>query len=207
MPPKIVDRESRRRQIAAAAMSLFSESGFEATSMNQVARAAGIGKGTIYEYFRSKDELIAASIQIWVGEMMEGIGSAVGGVVHPEERLRTFVQASVQAFMADDSTMKTAVAVFQTVLSNIESPTFSEGIQDAFEGIWSTIVDIIMEGNTEGVFHIRDESEAERIAINLAAFLDGIFLHHLITGKRFDLLEQVNHYMEYLLETHMKRGK
>lgn len=204
MSGKIVDRELRRLQIASAAMSLFAESGFETTSMNQVAAAAGVGKGTIYEYFRSKDELIGMSVRIWVEDMLEGIKSAIAGIDHPEDRLRSFVEFSVQAFITDDSTMRTAVSVFQTVLSNIENPTFSEGIRNAFEGTWQAIVDIVMDGKADGLFRIRNRKEAERIAINLLAFLDGIFLHHLITGKRFDLLEQVNHYMEYLLDTHMK---
>ena len=57
MSPKIVDRDLRRREIAMAALEVFAEHGFEATSISQIAAAAGVGKGTIYLYFATKAEL------------------------------------------------------------------------------------------------------------------------------------------------------
>ena len=66
------------------------------------------------------------------------------------------------------------------------------------------IVDIIMEGRQQGVFHITDEKEAEMLAINLMAFLDGILLHHMIIGEKFNLLSQVEHYMKDLLDVNLR---
>jgi len=57
-------RESKKRQtrkaILAAAIKLFSEKGFEETSIEELARAAGVGKGTIYGYFSTKQEIFLA---------------------------------------------------------------------------------------------------------------------------------------------------
>ncbi|WP_432822230.1 TetR/AcrR family transcriptional regulator [Trichloromonas sp.] len=57
-------RETRKREtrqaIIEAAVSLFSEKGFEKTSIEAIARMAGIGKGTIYGYFRAKEEIFLA---------------------------------------------------------------------------------------------------------------------------------------------------
>jgi len=51
---------NRRAQILQAALSLIARQGFAATSMEDVARAAGIGKGTIYLYFSTKEALLEA---------------------------------------------------------------------------------------------------------------------------------------------------
>jgi len=57
-------REEKKRQtrkaIVDAAIRLFSEKGFEQTSMDALARAAGVGKGTIYGYFKTKNEIFIA---------------------------------------------------------------------------------------------------------------------------------------------------
>ena len=51
--------EAQREDILAAAAHLFSEQGFSATSMNQVAEACGVAKPTLYHYFLDKQELLA----------------------------------------------------------------------------------------------------------------------------------------------------
>ena len=60
--PGIREQKKRktRKAIMEAAVRLFSEKGFEKTSIEQLARAAGIGKGTIYSYFETKTEIFHA---------------------------------------------------------------------------------------------------------------------------------------------------
>jgi|SRR5579871_3291099 len=54
---------AKRRQIMDGARSVFLGSGFDGASMNDIARAAGVSKGTLYAYFNSKDELFEAIIR------------------------------------------------------------------------------------------------------------------------------------------------
>ncbi len=53
---------AKREQILAGAKRIFMQKGFDATSMNEVTREAGVSKGTIYVYFTNKEELFAALI-------------------------------------------------------------------------------------------------------------------------------------------------
>lgn len=54
---------AKRRQILDGARRVFLSAGFDGTSMNEVARAAGVSKGTLYVYFASKEELFAALLR------------------------------------------------------------------------------------------------------------------------------------------------
>ncbi|MBD3840551.1 MAG: TetR/AcrR family transcriptional regulator [Campylobacterales bacterium] len=56
--PKIVDKVQKRKNIAKSACGLFIEKGFVNLSISQIAQNAGIGKGTIYEYFKSKEDIV-----------------------------------------------------------------------------------------------------------------------------------------------------
>ena len=53
-------KKKTRRAIIDAAVTLFSKKGFENTSVDELARAAGVGKGTIYSYFKAKNEIFLA---------------------------------------------------------------------------------------------------------------------------------------------------
>ena len=57
------ERETRRREILDAAIKLFAEKGYEQTTLDEIAQKAEFGKGTIYHYFKNKEELIITYLQ------------------------------------------------------------------------------------------------------------------------------------------------
>ncbi len=59
---RIIDKEEKRNDIARASIALFCEKGIQQTSMEAIAKSAGVAKGTIYLYFKNKEEIIFA---IW----------------------------------------------------------------------------------------------------------------------------------------------
>jgi len=65
-------RNPRREGIMDAALELFGKSGLDGTSVEAIAHDAGIGKGTVYLYFRSKDEILDAILaERWPGPHLE----------------------------------------------------------------------------------------------------------------------------------------
>ena len=64
-------KEARPAELLEAALTLFVEKGFAATRSEEVARAAGVSKGTLYLYFPSKEELLKAVIQHFLGTEIE----------------------------------------------------------------------------------------------------------------------------------------
>ena len=69
-----VDEESaKRRQIIEGARAVFLAQGFDAASMNDIARAAGVSKGTLYVYFRHKEQLFEAIVEEQCELQAEGI--------------------------------------------------------------------------------------------------------------------------------------
>ncbi|MGW6424929.1 TetR/AcrR family transcriptional regulator [Nocardia sp. NPDC055053] len=68
----------RRRieEILRAAAAVFAERGYEGTTTNAVAAAAGISPGSLYQYFRNKDEIAAALAEFYRGQL-ESLGAGV----------------------------------------------------------------------------------------------------------------------------------
>lgn len=75
---QIHEKEARRQEILAAAARLWAEQAFAALSMAEIARAAGLAKGTLYLYFRTKEELFLAMVEgellAWFEELDEALG-------------------------------------------------------------------------------------------------------------------------------------
>ena len=67
------DENAKRRQIIDGARTVFLAQGFDAASMNDIARAAGVSKGTLYVYFANKEELFGAIVQQECDAQAEGI--------------------------------------------------------------------------------------------------------------------------------------
>ncbi len=68
MSPRKINKEEKRREIALSCRELIHEVGMKNLTVAQVAKTAGIGKGTIYEYFENKNDIIFQIINIHIEE-------------------------------------------------------------------------------------------------------------------------------------------
>ena len=82
-------KRETRKAILEAAIGLFSEKGYERTSVDDLARAAGVGKGTIYGYFRTKDEIFLAFCEEEIDYAFSVLARQVDPEAAVEERLLT----------------------------------------------------------------------------------------------------------------------
>ncbi len=87
--------EERPRQIIDAAFQIFSDLGLEGARLDEIARLAGVSKGTIYLYFPSKEELFRAVIEAKVISVIEAAEQDVerrsGDTVSADEELRVYM--------------------------------------------------------------------------------------------------------------------
>ena len=75
--------EDRPREICAAALDLFAEKGFAAARLDEIARRAGVSKGTLYLYFHNKEDLFRAVVRDTVAPNVEVVREIVEGVDLP----------------------------------------------------------------------------------------------------------------------------
>jgi AcrR family transcriptional regulator len=89
--------EDRPREICAAALEVFAEKGFAAAKLDDIARRAGVSKGTLYLYFNDKEELFRAVVRDTVAPNIEVIRSALEGAELPfAEIVRSFLPRFVE---------------------------------------------------------------------------------------------------------------
>src|SRR5438876_10377225 len=79
---------SKRERILEAAVKIFAEKGFYNAKVSEIARIAGVADGTIYLYFKSKDDLLISLFEDRMEQVNENLRAALDGPGTPVERLQ-----------------------------------------------------------------------------------------------------------------------
>src|ERR671919_224807 len=87
---------TRAEAIRDAALSLFAERGFRATTMKDIARAVGIRAPSLYSHVRSKDALLTEIMVTTMDDLIQGFHRAVATTPNPVEQLRRATEAHVR---------------------------------------------------------------------------------------------------------------
>lgn len=98
MSPRKVNKEEKRREVALACSDLIHEVGMKNITVAQVAKTAGIGKGTVYEYFENKEDIIFEIINIHIEEYHNQFLESIKTVETTKDKIKHFFQ-----FVLDDS--------------------------------------------------------------------------------------------------------
>src|SRR3954452_8305187 len=95
--PRAARRGERREAIVAAALDEFSARGFAATRLDDVARRAGVAKGTIYLYFRDKESLFQELVRAMVSPL---VGAITTAPLH-DVPIRAVIEMIIEVFVTE----------------------------------------------------------------------------------------------------------
>jgi AcrR family transcriptional regulator len=91
----------RRAEIIATSVRLFVEHGYEATTLDDIARELGFTKGLVYHYFRNKAEIVHYAVMDSITPMLAQQEAIIASVLPPDEKLRRVVYDFVHAILFD----------------------------------------------------------------------------------------------------------
>lgn len=135
-------RDQTRAEIAAAAVELFSSAGFDATTMDDVATAAGVSRRTAYRHFASKDELIFEQPRLWLAQFTAVIEARAEG-----EPSRDLLRRAILAVAQHIEDHRDAVLRSFTILMSTESLLGRHGKSDAE---WRELCAAVIVGDSDG---------------------------------------------------------
>jgi len=182
--PLVVDKNQKRREIVAASMRVFARKGFHRTRMEEVAAEAHIGKGTIYEYFRSKTELFLSLHDHMLAELKEFYARKLQGIEDPREALVRFVQVAFATFREWEPFFIVFCDFWAEGGRGEHHALLQTQLRNANRQSRADLALVIEAGIAQGTFGCDDASLA---AEHILASLDGLVLHWLCDRDAFDL--------------------
>jgi len=106
LPRREREKLRQRQEMLAAALVLFSEKGYHSVSMHEIAEKAEFAIGTLYKFFKNKEDLYKALILEQADRFNDAVTKAIEGPDDEVEKLRNYVKAKGAVFRANVSVIR-----------------------------------------------------------------------------------------------------
>ena len=165
----------KRERILRAAIKVFARKGFYATRVSEIATAAGVADGTIYLYFKNKDDVLVCIFEDRITRLLEVLRREVAASPAFEERMRRIVGLQLgllegQRDLAEVITVNLRQS--SRLLKQYATPLFVEYLE--------VLGSVIADGQREGV--VRADAHPRILARALFGALDGVALTWALGG-------------------------
>lgn len=196
--PAVTARADKRDAILRAAIDIFAERGFFNAQVADVARAAGVAAGTVYLYFRSKDDLLVSIFDRTMKDAIAEGRAAAAYIEDPRERLRRIARVHLTWLGRDRS----LAVVFQVELR--QSTKFMERLSSTklreYLGLMRTA---FADGQAAGVF--RRDLNPTTAAKALFGALDEMATNWILSRRRYALAADAEAVVDLFLNGAVKR--
>lgn len=170
----------KRDAIMRAATRVFAQRGFFNSQVADVARSAGVAAGTVYLYFRSKDDLLVSVFERTMKDAIAEGRAALAGAVDPRERLSRIARLHLERLGRD----RDLAVVFQVELR--QSTKFMERFSSSYLREYLGIIrEAIEAGQATGLF--RKDVSATAAAKILFGALDEMATNWMLSRRHYPL--------------------
>jgi TetR/AcrR family fatty acid metabolism transcriptional regulator len=195
--PKIVDKAEKRGRILETAIKVFAERGVNNTKIADIAQAAGIGKGTVYEYFGSKDEIITATFRYFMNTVGEHIGRRWDDLQDPLQRLEAFFKAWGEVLEGEFQDYLEVILDFWAESIRQEKSSQAFDLSELYAEYRTTLESVLEEAIQVG--EIQPVDTTITAAVLLGA-MDGLLLQWIVDRSVFDIRAAVELLPKLVLE-------
>lgn len=177
-------RYGKSEAILRAAAKVFARSGYFNAKVSEVAKTAGVADGTVYLYFKNKDDLLTSIFNWAMEEFIASARKEMAEAADPREKLRRFAQLHFTLFERE----RDIAIVFQIELRH--STKFMEQFSTTYLAEYLEILrDIIEEGQLTGVF--RKQLNSKVVAKFLFGVMDEMATNWVLSHKNHSLTAMV----------------
>lgn len=186
--------------ILRAAIKVFAGSGFFNSKVADVAREAGVADGTVYLYFKNKDDILVSIFNYYMDEALAAGRARLAQVDDPVEKLRRIVHAHLERLGRD----RNLAIVFQVELRS--STKFMEQFSATKVAEYLELIrEVIEEGQRDGVF--RPALNTKVVSKVLFGALDEMATNWVLSRKRYSLVSTAEPVLDVFLEGIRRNGK
>lgn len=189
MPKKKV----KRQLIIDAAIEVFSRNGFQNSTISEIAQKANVAEGTIYQYFRNKEDLFFSIPIDKTKEFYKELELHLQGINGAVNKIRKFVWYYLYHLQENPEYARALMLEMRVNRNFAKAKAF-----EAYRPLTQKILKIIEEGQEEGI--IRKDVDIYIIRHLILGLLEHIVTRWLLKGEKGDLLAHYNEAVELLIQ-------
>ncbi|MFN2425843.1 MAG: TetR/AcrR family transcriptional regulator [Candidatus Binatia bacterium] len=191
-PERARRSEDARGDLKETAIDCFSRYGYQGTSIDRIAREAGVTKGAIYYHYKDKNDLLSAAVADRVAEFEDRVQSACKGL-GPDESLRRVVAVCVEHAISNDRPRFAIKLMVEAIDTNDPLLDKMRGMMKRFRAF---LRNIVRTGQDDGAF--RADADADAIAATLTSTVIGAETQYYLDPERFRLAETLEAFVSQL---------
>lgn len=180
-----------------AAISVFSRTGYHRAKIKDIADEASVGKGTVYEYFETKEDLFLQTGEFLLDKYVESQRAGLDAIVGSKEKLQALVSTTLENAAIWTDMLYLTIDIW----SEMDRKGEEDKLRRLVRGMLTRMIDLFFgyfeEGQASGAFKKLDPRLMSHIVL---ASLDGLVFQLLINREAFDTRAMADTLSEILLE-------
>lgn len=191
-PPSLKGERSRE-ELTRIAIECFARYGFRGTSVDRIARSAGVTKGALYYHFRDKEALLAAAVADRIRAFENRVQRACTGV-EPDQALVRIAEVYTEHARSNDQARFVITLIIEAMDTNAE---VSAQLRDMMRRFRAFLRGIVRSGQESGLF--RTDADAEAVAASYTSTILGAEIQYYQDPERFRFEEAISTWLEQIL--------
>jgi TetR/AcrR family fatty acid metabolism transcriptional regulator len=178
--------------ILKGALEVFAEYGFHRSQVSKIARAAGVADGTIYLYFKRKEDILIELFREILGDLIEKFTDGIKDSEDVKVALRNICHIHYSEMEANvNLALVTQIELFQS------DRELRKEIGEAVKPYIKLIEHLLLKGIDQGVF--RPDIDPKLVRLLLFGAMDEVVTSWLISGRKYSLVAQVDGTIDFFL--------
>lgn len=176
-------KEAKRQLLIHAAIAMFAQKGFHETKMQDIADYANVGKGTLYEYFATKEDLFLAVYDSWIDEYEADMLRQSERILDPVSKASALIETTVE-FYEKHADHAAILLEFWAHAIRSQNPHFRNRIREMKSHLSELGGKVAQELIKLKLFVDVDIESFTRLEL---AMSDGVFLQWVLDGQSYSL--------------------
>jgi AcrR family transcriptional regulator len=171
------------KRLEKAVLEVFSNSDFHRASIRDIANSAGVSFTTIYKHYGSKEQLVFAFVDIWMGKLTDRIVDHLQGIENLKEKLRKVFWLQLDYYERHEG-------LGRIVFMTLPMKTWMSDSSFDQPRMMTLMIDVLRQGQEEGT--LNPNVRAGTLLDFLMGFVQRSFFMWILRGKNDSLSEQAN---------------
>lgn len=185
----IVDKVQKKKDIALSCKDLFLQNSIKDLTISKIAQTAGVGKGSLYDYFQNKEEIVFELVNILMLEHNEKKKEKLSRVSSTKDKIKVFTDFF---YNEGDHELREIYKDFISISLSSPNEQMQEFQTNCFNDYYSWMEEIIQEGIDKGEI----VPLAKDLVKGLFSTSEGLFLASVATNNIYDLETEMNKYID-----------
>ncbi len=189
----IVDKVQKRKDIALACKEMFFLHGIKDLTISQIAKTAGVGKGTLYDYFKNKEDIVFEIVNILIQERNIIKEKKISNILLTKDKIKLFY-----SFFYSDEDLELRGLYKEFISISLSSPDekMIAFQTKCFEDYYVWFEKIMQDGIDNGEII----AESKQLYKGLFVTAEGMFIASVATCSIYNLKEELDSYVDALFK-------